>query len=291
MQHEDLIQETVQNMQHKELIQEIVHNLQTVDGLLAIVLGGSQASGVQQPDSDIDIGLYYHTDHPLDIAHLRTIAAHLNDTPDPIVTDLGGWGPWVNGGAWLTIHGQRVDWLYRDIDFVAATIDECKAGIVRRDYWQQPAYGFHSHMYCTETVICQPLYDPDHLLAPLKAQVEQYPPKLKQTIIKDYLWQSQFTLENSAKMVARGNIYFVVGALARAIHCLIQVLYALNETYYISEKRLPHDLNTFPIKPTNTLTRIYTLLGAPGTTTRELQNTLTQAHILHQEIAALTKTL
>jgi predicted nucleotidyltransferase len=36
-----------------------------VDGLQAIVLGGSWATNTQRPDSDIDLGLYYFEDTPL----------------------------------------------------------------------------------------------------------------------------------------------------------------------------------------------------------------------------------
>jgi predicted nucleotidyltransferase len=41
-------------------LQNIVDRLIVVDGLQAIVLGGSQASETQRPDSDIDVGLYYN---------------------------------------------------------------------------------------------------------------------------------------------------------------------------------------------------------------------------------------
>ncbi len=88
-----------------ELLQQIVAVLKQVYGLRAIVLGGSYASGSQRPDSDIDIALYYYEHEPLDVEHIRSIAALLNDIPDPTVTELGGWGTWVNGGAWLTISG------------------------------------------------------------------------------------------------------------------------------------------------------------------------------------------
>src|SRR5437764_3084669 len=157
-------------MDLKAFLQFIVDPLIEVDGLQAIVLAGSWASNTQRPDSDIDLGLYYGEDTPLDIKHVRKIANDLNDFADPVATELGGWGTWVNGGAWLTIEGQRVDFLYRNLDFVSSTIDDCNEGLVRSDYWQQPAYGFHSFMYCTETAICRPLYDPDQTIERLKAK-------------------------------------------------------------------------------------------------------------------------
>jgi predicted nucleotidyltransferase len=275
-------------MQHELLLQQIIEQLKPVQGLRAIVLGGSYASGSQRPDSDIDIGLYYDESQPLDIAHIRSIASILNDAPNPAVTDLGEWGTWVNGGAWLTIENQRVDFLYRNIGFVSSTIDDCNSGTIRSDYWQQPAYGFHSFMYCTETAICRPLYDPDHVIEHLKAKVTHYSPHLKQAIIKNFLWSARFTLDNTYKAASRGEIYLVTGCLARTIHCLVQVLYAINETYYLSEKKLAADISSFSIRPENFLERIYALLGAIGSTSSQLQESLAQTEALYNEVKEST---
>src|SRR5260370_17376460 len=98
---------------HELLLQQLVDHLKPVHGLKAIVLGGSYASGSQRPDSDLDIGLYYNENQPLDIGHLRSIASILNDFPNPTFTDLAVSGTWLNGGASLTIGRQRVDLLYR----------------------------------------------------------------------------------------------------------------------------------------------------------------------------------
>ena len=84
-------------MPQSSFIENIVDKLKDIQGLKAIVLGGSWASGTQHPDSDIDLGLYYSQDAPLDIPSIRKIAAQLNDFPNPVVTDLGEWGRWVKG--------------------------------------------------------------------------------------------------------------------------------------------------------------------------------------------------
>ncbi len=278
-------------MHHERLLQHLVDVLKPVHGLRAIVLGGSYASNAQRPDSDIDVGLYYYEHQLLDVAQIRTIASQLNDTPDPVVTDLGGWGTWVNGGAWLTIQGQRVDFLYRNIDFVSSTLDDCNAGIIRSDYWQQPGYGFHSFMYCTETKICRPLYDPDAIIESLKTKVAVYSPALKQAITRNFLWSARFTLDNTYKPAARGEVYIVVGCLARAIHCMVQVLYALNETYYLSEKKLATDISSFRIVPERFLERVYALLGEVGTDNIQLQKSLAQVESLYSEVTRLKENL
>ena len=274
-------------MHHSEFVQHIVDQLTYVEGIKAIVLGGSWASGTQHPDSDIDLGLYYSEASLLDIPHIRMIASKLNDFPNPIVTDLGAWGTWVNGGAWLTIQGQRVDFLYRNIDFVSRIIDDCLKGEIQLDGPQQPPYGFHSYIYCTEVQICKVLHDPEGVISELKSKVAHYPQPLKSRIINGFLWDAEFTLEVAKKPAARGNAYFVAGCLTRIVSDLVQVLYALNETYFISDKRMYEDVQTFKIKPDNFSERINNILGAIGCDSNKLAETLSATESLIEEVIAL----
>jgi hypothetical protein len=156
-------------------IDRIVSALRGVDGLVAVVLGGSWAAGRARPDSDVDLGLYYRAAHPLDVEAVRQVANALNDTPDPVVTPLGRWGRWVNGGSWLTIGGQRVDFIYCDLDFMTACIDEVLGGRSQSNYWQQAPYGFHSQIYCAEARYCYALYDPDGIVRALKEKARSTP--------------------------------------------------------------------------------------------------------------------
>ena len=68
----------------------IVADLSKVHGIIAVVLGGSWASGRQRPDSDVDLGLVYRAPHPLDVNAVREIARLYNDTPNPEVLALAG---------------------------------------------------------------------------------------------------------------------------------------------------------------------------------------------------------
>lgn len=270
-------------------LQDIVVALIEVKGLQAIVLGGSWASNTQHPDSDIDLGLYYNENTPLDIHHIRKIAQELNDFPNPEVTLLGGWGRWVNGGAWLTIKGQRVDFLYRNIDFVSTIIDECNRGETQFDYLQQPPYGFYSYMYCAETQMCKVIFDPQKIIAGLKLKVSNYSEFLKSTIINNFLWQAEFALEVAKKPANTGNVFFVAGCLTRIASCMIQVLYALNETYFVSDKKLKKELEQFNLKPHDFGMRLDRMLGDIGRDSKELSETLLNAQILLSEIIELCK--
>ena len=89
-------------MEIETLIENIVAEIKNVPGVSAVVLGGSRARGMQSPNSDIDLGIYYHPDRPLDLQALNRVATHFDDTHRPnILTIPGGWGPWINGGGWL----------------------------------------------------------------------------------------------------------------------------------------------------------------------------------------------
>ena len=84
--------------------------LAAVPGVVAVTLGGSRATGTAVEDSDWDFGLYYRGGlDPADISALGW--------PGRVFAP-GEWGSIVNGGAWLTIDGTRVDLIYRDLDEV-----------------------------------------------------------------------------------------------------------------------------------------------------------------------------
>ncbi len=113
------------------LLSRLVGALAPVRGIEAIALGGSRARGTATAASDYDIGLYYRSRRPIDIAALGKVAASLDDRGTGAeVTPLGGWGPWIDGGGWLLIGGIHVDLLYRDLDRVASAIDDAHAGKV-----------------------------------------------------------------------------------------------------------------------------------------------------------------
>ena len=274
-------------MQYQELVHTIVDRLMTVQGIQAIVLGGSWASGDQRPDSDIDLGLYYREEQPLDIQHIQALAAELNDFPRPVVTATGEWGRWVNGGAWLTIEGQRVDLLYRNSDFVASIIEDCLHGNIQFDGLQQIPYGFHSYIYCAEIQLCRILHDPGSIIETLKAKVAHYPQPLKHKIMNALLWDASFAFEIAQKSVKRGEVYFLAGCLTRIASDLVQVLYALNETYFISDKRLYTHEQHFAIKPAHFTESIDSILSAIGHNQSELAATLSATGDLLAEMRTL----
>jgi hypothetical protein len=91
----------------------------------------SRARGTHTPESDYDLGVYYRG--RLDTGRLAALAREVAG-PAARVTEPGEWGPWVDGGGWLTIDGVAVDWIYRDVDRVRKAWQDAEHG----------RYAFHS---------------------------------------------------------------------------------------------------------------------------------------------------
>ncbi len=159
----------------RELVSSLSTRLASIPVVAAVVLGGSHARGRAKPDSDIDLGLLYSETDPFAVHRVRELAAAVNDTPEPVVTGFYEWGPCVNGGAWLTIGGQRVDFIYRSLEHVGRVVDDAEAGRYTLDYLQQPPFGFFSPTYLGEIAVCIPLFDPAARLDGLTRRVSVYP--------------------------------------------------------------------------------------------------------------------
>ncbi|WP_342732980.1 nucleotidyltransferase domain-containing protein [Bradyrhizobium sp. B117] len=201
------------------------------------MLGGSRARGSAHPASDYDIGLYFTAASPLDTERLLAAAKTIADDPATTsVTPIGEWGPWIVGGAWLSVEGNKVDLLYRNIDAVEAVMASCQAGVVTMDYQPGHPHGFCSAIWMGEIACCQPLHDPEALIARLKSAALPYPQPLRCALIRRFQWEVLFAIENAELAIARDEWTHVAGCAYQSLACVAQVLFALNERYLINEK-------------------------------------------------------
>src|SRR5208283_4810375 len=127
----------------QQILTDVVARVSKIEGIQAIVLGGSRARGTADERSDIDLGIYYNGEHPFSIEALGAAATELDDRHgDNLVTSFGDWGPAVNGGGWLEIRGNHVDFLYRELGAVREAIEDCVAGRARSIYQLGHPLGF-----------------------------------------------------------------------------------------------------------------------------------------------------
>lgn len=268
------------------LLINITEDLKRIEGVEAIVLGGSYAMGMATDSSDLDIGIYYSPDKPFDLKKIRLVAEKYSDNKQPTVTEFYEWGPWVNGGAWIKTKNGKVDFLYKNIDQVAATVANAKNGIWENNFEQQPPYGFSSIIFLAETYYCKPLYDPENIIYTLKQEVEKYPEKLRQTVIIQSLWSAEFTLWQTKNFALKGDVYNTLGCLTRVVKNIVTALFAINEIYPLGDKRALQIIEQAKTKPENLSKKINSILCVDENTLTENVQRLTQ---LFDEIVELAQ--
>ncbi|RRA98780.1 nucleotidyltransferase domain-containing protein [Larkinella rosea] len=269
----------------EETLNQIVADLQQTDNVLAIVLGGSYATGKATAISDLDIGIYYADQNPFRIDEIRTIAQKYAVNGQPTVTGFYEWGPWVNGGAWIETASGQVDFLYKNIEQITATVEKAQNGEWEKHFEQQPPYGFSSLIFLAETISCIPLYDPDHIISDLKAAVQSYPPKLKQAVIQQSLWSAEFSIWHADSFCKKKDVYNVMGCLTRAVKNLVDVLFAVNEIYPMGDKRAVEILGNTNQIPPNLSGKVDSILCADKDT---MSNNIDGLKRLFDETVALT---
>ena len=268
----------------------IVPRLAEVPGVVGIVLGGSRARGTASAASDHDLGLYFGPTEPLDTKRLLDVARELVDEPaSAAVTPVGEWGPRIVGGGWLSIDGRKVDLLYRGIEPVRRVIADCRAGLVSMDYQPGHPHGFCSAIWMGEVALCQRLHDPEGIVAELKAATEPYPDKLRETLLKTFLWEVLFSIENAEIAISRSEQTHIAGCAYRALCCIGQVLFALNSRYLISEKGALTEAAKFPLTIHDLIDRVDRVWTAIGTS--EFLSALSGLRGLDEELRALARTV
>ncbi|WP_461612585.1 nucleotidyltransferase domain-containing protein [Clostridium sp. Marseille-QA1073] len=250
----------------EQVLDSIKEKLIHINGVEGIVLGGSRARGTHRPTSDIDIGIYYDESLGFDVKEVDKIATEIDDYHrENLITHLGGWGPWVNGGGWLVIQGYHVDLIFRDIKRVSQVIDECLLGNVSAHYHAGHPHAYLNMMYMGEVAICKILADPTNRIAELKTKTIPYPKKLQDAIIKYFMFEANFSLKFANDNSDRDDISYVSGCCFRTISCLNQVLFAKNAEYCINEKKAVAMIDNFSIKPKDykkTIDKIVTLVSS-----------------------------
>ncbi|WP_080875222.1 nucleotidyltransferase domain-containing protein [Oceanobacillus timonensis] len=239
------------------IIQDIKEELDGLPGVVGIVLGGSRARGTHSSDSDIDIGIYYDESKGFNTNDIEKSALNLNDEKkEHLITSLGEWGEWINGGGWLVVQGYHVDLIFRDIKRVSKVIDDCLSGLVSIHYQTGHPHGYLNVMYMGELAICNVLSDSEDTLGELKNKTEPYPEKIKEAMVKYFSFEASFSLMFMESNANKDDISYVMGHCFRSISCLNQVIFAKNKVYCINEKKAVAMIQDFPIKPINYKKRI-----------------------------------
>ena len=268
----------------------LIEDLKTVPGIRAIVLGGSRARGSGDASSDTDLGIYYDPESPLEVAALNQVAARHDDRKESgLVTSIGGWGPWINGGGWLRIDGSAVDLLYRDTSRVGSVIDNCIAGNIEVAYQPGHPLGFLSSIYTAEVAVCQTLWDPTGWVASSKNPLIDYPEALRRELVRRFGFEAGFCLLIAEKPVRRADITYVAGCVFRAVSCVLVVLFALNREHWLNEKGALRLAGRFRIVPPGFCERVETIWRSVVKDSDALTSALAMIRGLNDEVKTLVE--
>jgi predicted nucleotidyltransferase len=82
----------VMNEPLPQFIHPVIDRLRSIEGIVAIALGGSRARGTHTPKSDVDLGLYYQPENPLNLLALNHLASELDGKHrTKLITPIGEW--------------------------------------------------------------------------------------------------------------------------------------------------------------------------------------------------------
>ena len=219
---------------------------------------------------------------------LNQAARELDDRHlDNLVTGPGEWGPGVNGGGWLLIDGNHVDFLYRDLNRVREVIARCVAGEPDAIYQLGHPMGFQTQIYAGETHYCRPLFDRTGELARLKSMVAEYPEKLRISLVRKHLFDSVFQIEIAGKPAHRGDTAYVSLCLSSAVGFMALVLYALNRHFFLNEKGAFLESARFEIRPPRLHEQVGKILGGLGNDDAALSKSVEAMREVHRELARL----
>ncbi|MFF9573139.1 DUF4037 domain-containing protein [Streptomyces sp. NPDC014685] len=237
-------------------ILDMASRLAGLPGIRAVALGGSRARGAHRPDSDWDLGLYYRGTP--DVAALTALASEVQGAPAE-VAGPGGWGRWVDGGAWLRVDGVAVDWILRDLDRVEAVWEDCREG--RFEVGVQPGHplGFWSPAYPGEVAAGRVLADPWGELTALQERTRHYPEPLR-TALVEAAWEADFSVAAACKSAPAGDTLHVALCLSRAFGVLAQSLHAHHRVWCLNEKGATAAAAALPDTPADYADRVGAVL-------------------------------
>lgn len=229
--------------QLRELIDEFVRIIRTWQvGRYAIAVGGSRAKGTSDSRSDVDFRFYHEADLPGRASAPET---------------------WAQYDAAIERWRERkiiVDGIWpRRIDRISAALDRWLGGEAQADEMVWCVWGYHILPDIYHQTIID---DPFGVIAAWKARLQPYPPPLKAALLKKHLaslryWRSDY---HYASKVRRGDVVFLAGLTARLVHDMMQVLFALNETYFVGDGQNLDFARRFEHRPNDLEERVAAIL-------------------------------
>lgn len=266
----------------EQTLQALADRLCQVSGVLGVALGGSRARGTATAESDYDLGVYYR--RPLDVAGVQRVAEEFAGAPTQ-VSAPGAWGPWVDGGAWISVQGAPVDLIYRELERVDDAWSDAGAGLVHAHAQTGHPLGFPQFAYAGELGLARVLADPSGSLQRRHELMAVPPAQLRLALVAG-LWEAQFLLGSLRGAVARGDTAHVAGVLFRVVGVCAHALHGHAGRWLVTDKGMVAAAGGLPCAPAGFADRAHALLGALGRSPAELARSAAAAAQLVADVEA-----
>ncbi len=204
--------------QLQELIDDFVAIIHRWDvGRYAIAVGGSVGKGRSDDRSDVDLRFYHEEELPQRQA------------------DPDTWGRYAAALERWQARGTTVDGIWpRRIAAVDAALDAWLSGDIRPADLVWAVWGYHLLPDLYHQTIIE---DPCGVVAGWHRRLRAYPPTLKAALLDKHLAMLRYWREDYhyVSKVRRGDMVFLAGLSAKLVHSVMQILFALNETYFVGD--------------------------------------------------------
>jgi hypothetical protein len=203
-------------------LQTLVERLAHLPNVVAVALGGSHARGDARQDSDWDFALYYRGTFAANTLRELGYTGH--------IVEPGTWGRLVNGGGWLTIDGQHVDVLYRDLNAIERWVIDAQQGRFEVDNVAGHIVGLPTYVPMGELAIGKVLIG--------ELPHPSFPDALRWTAPPWWNGNAAFSLLHADSYAVRGEIAGCTGSLARAVMAVAHARLAEQGRWVLNEKRM-----------------------------------------------------
>lgn len=222
----------IEDMRIQEMLDECIPVIKKLAvGRFAVAVSGSHGKGTADKSSDIDLRLYCDDVLP-DSEEKKMIKESFHALT----------------GKWKDI-GVEVDgcWV-RKIPEVDDKLREWLEGQLKPVDVLWTIWGYH---LLPDLYYQQAIEDPFGIIEHWKQQMKEYPGTLKKAVLDKHMaflryWRNDYHYINKVK---RKDTIFLASLSSKIVHSLVQVLFALNDTYFVGDGSNMNFIRKFQHRP------------------------------------------
>ena len=238
-------------------------------GRCAVTMGGSRGKQTADECSDIDFRLFCD----------ETVGK-------PYSAESPTWPAFCAAVERWRDVGVNIDYVWvRTVTDIDAQLDSWLRGDLPKVDHVWTLWGYH---FLTDIANQAVISDPDGLIAMWQARLVPYPVALQQAIFKKYAgslryWRDDYHYRNK---VERGDVVFLASITPRLINDIMQVVFALNQTYFVGDGNNLYYCEKFAVQPDAFVMRVSEILY-PAPHPERFSRQYAQLGVLIDEVLAL----